>query len=214
MVSVTQPASPSRRRSLVRDASRCLSQQMVFWGADVRSRTGNLLVAFGMERIPRAEAGGEGSSRYRMEWGGGGIELHSFCIGWYPAGSEGVLFIRNRERLHTCPSGRMILPGTYDSVVGAAPDDLLPAVRPLLAWVVGYERWVRATTRADYRSRCWERLVTRTGVRRWLPPDDALDWMESFVTNPEITPRPRDLSRRRRAESPRPVSTKPYSFHC
>ena len=204
MVSVSQPSSSSRRRSLVCDASRCLSQQLVFWGADVRSRTGNLLVAFGMERIPRTEVGCEGSSRYRTEWGGGVIELHSFCIGWYPAGSEGVLFIRNRERLHTCPSGCVIHPGTYDSVVGAAPDDLLPVARPLLAWVAGYERWVRATTRADYRFRCWDQLVARMGVRPWLPPDDALDWMERFVADPDSKPRPREWLRRRRPADRRP----------
>ncbi len=202
----SRPLDRARHRSLVRDACRCLSQQMVFWGADARHRDGNLLVTFGLERVARTEAGGEGSSRYHAFWRGGIIELHSFCAGWYPPNSDGVLFIRNRERLHVCPPGETITPGDYALATGAAPDDLLPAVQPLLAWVVTYERWVHRNTSPDYRSQCWLRLLSRMGVRPWLAPEHALEWMERFLADPVSTPRAK--------EQLRAPSLKPPQFFC
>lgn len=191
----------SRRRSLVRDVCRCLSQQMVFWGMDAGVPGGNLLLVSGLERIARSEVGGEGSSRYRARWQGGVIELHSFCAGWYPADGEGVLFVRNRERLHSCPRGRAITPGDYRSAIGAAPDEILPLVRPLVEWVLEYERAVRATTAPGYRELGWSQVVAQMGVRPWLAPDKAIHWMEQFVADPNSAPRARELARRARRPS-------------
>lgn len=188
-------SAASRRRSLVRDVCRCLSQQMVFWGMDARVPSGSLLLASGLKRIGRAEVGGEGSSRYRTEWHGGMIELHSFCAGWYPDDGEGVLFIRNRERLHFGPRGRSITPGDYGLVIGAAPDEILPMAKPFVDWVLNYERKVREVTAPDYRALGWKQVVARMGVRPWLAPDDAIHWMEQFVADPGTAPRAKDLAR-------------------
>lgn len=45
----TQPAS--RRRSLVGDLCKGVTQSMGFWGCDARYPDGNLLVASGFERL-------------------------------------------------------------------------------------------------------------------------------------------------------------------
>ena len=62
----TQPAS--RRRSLVGDLCKGVTQSMGFWGCDARHPAGNLLVASGFERLEKNPALTEGSSRYRKPW--------------------------------------------------------------------------------------------------------------------------------------------------
>ena len=190
--------APSKRRSLVRDACGCLHQQMFFWGCDARHPDGNLLIRHGLTRIARCESGGEGSSRYRMDWRGGTVELHSFCAGWFPASGDGVLFIRHRERLHRCSGGEPIRPGHYDSerVGGATNDEMLLTSLPLLEWVVGYEKWIAAQTRPGYRQRSWKRQLSQMGSRPWLPPEEAVSWLIKFLADPTSTPRARDALRR------------------
>ncbi len=208
-VRVPRPTvDPSRLRGLVRDACRCLGQQMVYWGCDARHAGGNLLPRFGMERLARAERGSEGSSRYRMACGNGAVELHSFCAGWHPAnGGDGVLFIRNRERLHGLSGGAApLMPGHFDDerLRGAAPDEMLWACRPLQAWLLSYERWIEARTEPGYRARCWTRHVARMGGKPWLAPGPAVFWLKKFLADPASTPRARELSRPKKTMPPRP----------
>lgn len=202
------PATPSRRRSLVRDACGCLQQQMFFWGCDARHREGNLLVRFGMTRLGREENTGEGSSRYRMDWRDGTVEVHSFCAGWYPRFDEGVVFIRNRERLYSCSGDEPLTPGAYEEERHTAlnADAMLNLSRPLVEWVSEYESWVHAQTTSGYRQKCWMKLLSRMGGKPWLPPEQAETWRRSFVQDPASTPRARELFRRgfRRPKPPTP----------
>ncbi len=198
--------APSRRRSLVRDACGCLQQQMFFWGCDARHREGNLLTRFGLKRLARKESASEGSGRYRMGWEGGTVELHSFCAGWYPRFGEGVIFIRNRERLFSYSGDKPPTPGAYEverQTVSTA-DAMLQTCRPLLKWVAEYESWIQAHTASNYRHKCWMKLLSRMGGKPWLPPEKAERWRERFLADPGSTPRARELLRRE-PRQPRPA---------
>lgn len=189
----------SRQRSLLRDVARGLGQQMFFWGCDVRHASGNLLVHAGMERLARAERRGEGSSRYRMEWGCGLIELHSYCFGWYSQTPpfRGAIFIRRLERLASCAGPLPVTPGKYEreQIITEGADELLHSIRPLLDWIISYERNIRKLTDDSYRDACWRRYLSKTGARPWLSPSEAESWFESFLKAPEKTQRPRELLR-------------------
>lgn len=190
--------APSRRRSLVRDVCGCLRQQMFFWGCDASHLGGNFLIRYGMNRLGRAETHSEGSSRYRMGWRDGTVELHSFCAGWYPSAGNGVVFIRNREYLSSFAGGEPLTPGVYDSArcTDSTIDDMLENCRPLLEWVSDYENWIHSQTGSEYRHKCWRMLQSRAGGRPWLTPSDAQNWMNRFLDDPGSTPRARDFLRK------------------
>lgn len=173
----------SRVRSLLTDFSAGVAQQMVFWGCDARHPTGNLLVRFGMVRLARDGAEGEGSSQYRAAWQGGLVAIHSFCAGWYPAESTGVVFIRHWKRLVACPGGEPQDPGHYQ-IVRTSPDEMLDLVRPLAGWVTEYEKWVVGRMGCDYRKACFRHTLRMPGVRPWLPPARASEWLEGFASDP------------------------------
>lgn len=194
----------SRIRSLLRDVARGLGQQMFFWGCDIRHVSGNLLVRAGMERIARAKSHGEGSSRYRMKWNGGLIELHSYCLGWYGQQPpfRGAIFIRSLERLSSCRGPLPVTPGHYEheQMTAEGADELAQAVRPLLGWILSYEQEVREITEPSYRDTCWQRYVSKMGAKPWLQPSDAEAWFQSFLDTPNQTQRPRDLLRSSRPQ--------------
>ncbi|MFY8214971.1 MAG: hypothetical protein ACOVMP_00035 [Chthoniobacterales bacterium] len=193
------PTAPaSRRRSLVRDVAALLRQQMFFWGCDASCRDGNLLVRYGMTRISEKKIGSEGSSRYRIEWGDGTVELHSYCAGWYSRCGEGVVYIRNRERLYACCGELPLTPGAYERDRHSAEnaDAMLSISRPMVRWISEYEDWVQSRTAPDYRRKCWKRLLSRVGDKPWLPPDLAAQWRDTFLTNPDSTPRAKEIMRR------------------
>ncbi len=188
----------SRVRSLLRDAARGLGQQMFFWGCDARHREGNLMTRAGMKRIARNERGGEGSSRYRMEWEGGRVEIHSFCAGWYGGRGregEGVIFIRGQERIFSCAGGQPLTPGRYERgrMTGESVDEVIRLARPFLGWVLEYERRVRQLAGESYREECRELYGRKVHGRAWLPPAMAERWYRSFLQMPERTGRPRDM---------------------
>lgn len=192
----------SRSRSFLRDVACGIGQQMFFWGCDVRHPKGNLLVALGMERLARECAHGEGSSRYRMPWKGGLIELHSFCVGWYPSASEnkGAIFIRGQERLLSCQSEMPLTPGRYENERFSrdSSDELLITIRPLLAWIVEYEEQIENIAGPEYRPQCWKRYLSKIGARPWLSPAQSMEWYRNFLDTPEKVQRPKEIRRRNR----------------
>ena len=189
----TQPAS--RRRSLVGDLCKGVTQSMGFWGCDARYPDGNLLVASGFERLEKNPALTEGSSRYRKLWRNGCIELHSFCAGWYPAKGNGVVFIRHRERLFSCTAGDPPQPGKYyDRLAGGTNDDLIHLAAPFVEWMLSHENWISSRYGPSYRNACWNHVQTLPGTRPWLAPKEGVSWLESFLRHPNHTPRARDWS--------------------
>ena len=126
---------PSRRRSLLRDLADGLLQQMYLWGCDVRCRQGNLLVIHGMQRIERADiAKSEGTSRYRMPWEGGVVELHGSYASWSAreVATNGILFVRHRRRLFLCNAGEPVTPGEYEGIGGGNTDALFESAMPFV----------------------------------------------------------------------------------
>lgn len=190
----------SRSRSLLRDLCDALAQQMIYWGHDVRNPSGNLLVLFGMQRIERTFAHGEGSSRYRMRWQGGVIELHGFCAGWYPdsAAEEGFLFVRNRRRLQSTSGGEPHKPGSYDDLrVGhLAPDELLARIVPFVSWLIAYEEWILDNVAAGYRDWCRREARNLGTARKWLSPEEGTRWLRELASDPQGAGRARPKSRR------------------
>lgn len=157
-----------------------------------------------MTRLERAEVHSEGSSRYRMAWRGGTLELHSFCAGWYPSDGEGVVFIRNQEHLTSFSGAEPLTPGQYEEKrrINSTTDEMLEMCRPLVEWVAEYESWIEAHTAREYRHTCWMRLLSRMGGRPWLPPSKAATWREHFLADPGSTPRAKELLRRQGRNKP------------
>jgi hypothetical protein len=184
---------------LVRDLAGFLTQQMFYWGCDAWQRDGNLLVRLGADRVAREQAVGEGSSRYRFAWQSGLVELHSFCVGWYPAEptAAGVLFIRGRERLFGCAGGRPLTPGHYEEEQfrPANAEELLDFCRPLLSWIADYEERVRGSQGNSYREACFELYGKAGHGRPWLPPGASRSWLEAFLAAPQKTRRAKFLRR-------------------
>lgn len=191
----------SRSRSLLRDIAKGMGQQMFFWGCDARHSQGNLLIRTGLQRLAR-KTNGEGSSRYRQPWQGGLIELHSFCVGWYPDQftGHGAVFIRGRERLLGCHGETPLTPGRYerDRFFAESSDELLTTIRPLVAWLLAYEARVAVLAEASYRQDCWLKYLAKTGARPWLSPSQAAQWFQDFLNGPAQVRRPRQLLREKR----------------
>ena len=193
----------SRVRGLIRDLTDGLAQQMYLWGCDVRHPDGNSLVRAGLQRIARTETGSEGSSLYRVERGGGWIELHGFCAGWCPHDPQatGVLYIRRCHRIFlACGS---MTPGRYDMsrLRSGTADEILLAGETFLRWWADYEKWVAVELGAACRKDGWRDYVKLRHARPWLSPVQAVDWLLEFLENPRTADRPRDLLRATRSST-------------
>jgi len=167
---------------------------MFFWGCDARHPQGNLLSHTGLQRIARSERRRrEGSSRYQMPWQDGLIELHSYCVGFYPSEDLGIIYIRSLQRFRLCLGPKPLTPGKYEKerLLSAGRDQLLHSAKPLIAWVVEYERRIARLKSPAYRRVCWQRGLTRAGARPWLSPESAVAWFQCFLDCSASTPRPR-----------------------
>lgn len=180
-------APASRMRSLLGDLAKAMEMQMRFWGMDARGMEGSVLVAAGLERLAREVSAGEGSSRYRQEWEGGWIEIHSYCAGFYHPTRPGILFSRSQRRVFCSKVGAVILPELHrEHNAGNPPDEVLKTLPPFLRWIMHYEARVTCIARPDYRQECWRKL----GGLRFGPRPEALrDWLSSLLKHPAQTPR-------------------------
>jgi hypothetical protein len=99
------------------DAARGLTQQMVFWGHDVRHPDGNSLVRFGLARSP--SPGLTGTSCYSMPWENGRIELHGAVASWTPElPGNGSIFCRDRARIDLWTGNQAPIPGRQHGFAG------------------------------------------------------------------------------------------------
>lgn len=172
-------AAPDRRRGrtitprLVLSASgasiaeRLLGQQLWCWGRDVVYPAGNLLVRYGFSR--HRAPGGDGATCYRLDSGARHIALWAFGI-WYGRRELGGIYVNRFQFVPQWANFESLALGIH------RPEDVPPGVRPLgprqwkrahrlcrelLAWIAGYERWVRREAGLDYRRQC---------VATWLRP--------------------------------------------
>jgi hypothetical protein len=180
----------SRQRAILGDFSAALGQQMFFWGRDVLA-DGNLLIAYGLEKLP--SPGLKGTSCYRQRWQCGCIELHGSCAGWYPddpAKEAGFLYVRTLGRCSAHRRSEPIVPGDYAGV--AVLQDVrvtLAAAQRFAAWLHCYETWVHQQQGPQYRQGCREMLSRLPKGKPWLGPQQALKWIGQFLAEGPRTTR-------------------------
>jgi hypothetical protein len=176
---------------ILNDAARGLTQQMVFWGHDVRHPEGNSLVRFGMLRSP--SPGLAGTSCYSMPWQNGLIELHGAVASWTPDHpGDGCIFSRDLGRIDLWNGNHPPIPGREHGS-GGSPDLRWSAFQPFLHWLVGYEQWIAQTHGADWRPGCWRAIKRLPKGKPWLHPELALKWWENAAAG--APPRPKQLLR-------------------
>jgi len=179
----------------IRDLADGIQQQMFFWGQDVCRPEGNFLVTQGFERSP--SLGAKGTSRYRLPWQNGHIELYGSCAGWYgPEG--GFTFIRPRRRCAIWLSDKETpIPGAWQrEFIGKATKncDLYRASHPFLDWAIDYERRVLASFGYQYREACYKKYAKVPKAKAWLEPKAALQWLQCFREAPEQLTRPKHFA--------------------
>lgn len=180
----------------LRDLADGIQQQMFFWGQDVSHPEGNFLVTQGFERS--ASLGIKGTSRYRLPWQGGYIELYGACAGWYgPQG--GFTFIRPRRRCAIWLSEKETpIPGAWQQEFIAKDterSDLYLASLPFLDWLITYEYKVLEHFGTSYREENYWKYRKVPKAKAWLKPEVALRWFKRFRENPEFLERPKSFSK-------------------
>ena len=164
------------------DFSAALGQQMFFWGRDVLTG-GNLLLDYGFERLP--SPGLKGTSCYRLKRQCGCIELHGACAGWYPEDPTtelGFLYVRTLGRCSAHRRKEPIVPGEYEGLpLIHETRSILAAARAFARWLCEYEMWVQEQQGPAYRIACRQMLARLPKGKPWLPPAQAISWMQSFA---------------------------------
>lgn len=189
----------ARTRVLVRDFTSLLAQQMFFWGQDVLHPRGNLLCESGFEK--RESQGLQGTSCYRKSLDGGGfIELHGACAGFYDPSRQrchNFLYIRRKERCFLYSGEEPPAPGFYavDTLHPGPIDDLYLVSLRFLDWWLDYEEWISEEMSVDWRSQNFRAFALLPTSRPKLPPWEAVLWLRQYRRNPLKVPRVRERMR-------------------
>ena len=194
-MSLVNQQPPSLEPYFFRDLANGIQQQMYFWGQDVQRPEGNFLVKQGFERSP--SLGLPGTSRYRLPWKGGTIELYGSCAGWYGPES-GFTFIRSRGHCDIWLSGEETpIPGAWQTHLlakEASREELYEASLTFLDWLITYEHAVLEEFVKHYREANYRRYKKVPKARQWIRPEAALSWFECFCQSPEKLVRPKKLA--------------------
>ena len=191
------PPGRARQRLALRDAARAAYCQMYYWGRDVVHPHGNLLVRHGFEKIQRTSK--EGTSRYRMEWEGGILELHGFCAGWYAAEGPGICFDRShdtwRQWNHPLPPEPARMQAGHYRTENQSENLplLLDRSAHFVHWLVQYERWAMEREGTSFRREQHRDFMKLPARRWWLPPGLAINWMSAYAADPNSVPRPKSI---------------------
>ena len=187
--------TPTLAPFFFRDLADGIQQQMFFWGRDVMTPSGNFLVDQGFQRDP--SPGLKGTSRYRLPWQDGCIELYGACAGWYGA-ERGFTFIRPRRRCAIWLSRENLpIPGAWRTELidtTATRDERYAASLPFIDWLISYERAVRTSLGGSYRQQNYLQYRKVPKARAWIEPEAALRWFEQYRHAPEKLVRPKTLS--------------------
>lgn len=187
--------APSIAPHFFRDLAEGLQQQMYFWGQDVMLSEGNFLVNQGFERSP--STGIKGTSRYRLAWQNGHIELYGACAGWYGQGA-GFTFIRPKRKCVIWRSEHITpIPGDWQEDLiykSASRQELYQASLPLLDWLLHYEKSVLTRFGNNYRMMNYKHYQKVPNAKAWIEPSLALHWFQLFREHPEQLVRPRKLT--------------------
>lgn len=194
----------------LRDAAACLYSQMYYWGRDVLHPGGNLLVAYGFTRVARTTPGG--TSRYRLPWGGGTIDLHGLRAGWHPPAGDGPGIVFQRAR-HGWGLWREESPDSTAMEESSAGAPCLAHERPLMlaraarfmGWVREYETWALDRWGPRERTAHHASYLRLRPRRWWLPPGLSLTWMGGFADHPQSVRRPGTFMEPRRTDARRAI---------
>ncbi|MEM9081669.1 MAG: hypothetical protein AAGC74_13370 [Verrucomicrobiota bacterium] len=180
----------------LRDLAEGIQQQMFFWGQDVLRPEGNFLLDQGFSRSP--STGIKGTSCYRREWQQGHIELYGSCAGYYK--SEGSFtFIRPWKRCAVWTAETTPIPGSWQRAfikATASKEELYQASLPFLDWLISYEFAVLSTFGRSYRKSTHWKYKKVPKAKPWLEPSLALEWFQTYRSNPKQLLRPRNLAAR------------------
>lgn len=181
----------SSRSGLIRDFTNALGQQLYFWGRDVIHPDGNLLCEYGLERSK--SEGLDKTSCYRMRFKGDLIELHGVCVGLYSSKHPSFLFTRFPRRCYIYDDHEPPPPGFYSRGLMncGPPDKLEEACQRFLVWWLAYESWIEVRTDRKYRDRCYRAFGKLPKSKPWLPPSQALKWLQGYREAPETHTRAR-----------------------
>ncbi|MGC6426532.1 MAG: hypothetical protein ACON5H_05990 [Akkermansiaceae bacterium] len=197
MSATTPPLAPY----FLRDLAEGLRQQMFFWGQDVVHPGGNFLVKQGFERLP--SRGLQGTSRYRLKWQAGHIELYGACAGFYgPNG--GFTFIRHQQRCAVWLSEKITpVPGAWRKEFidrDATREELYLASLPFLDWLIHYEEQVIVKLGRAHRTANFLKYRKVPKAKAWIEPEAALEWFRCFEATPQLLSRPKHFSTERHAQ--------------
>lgn len=177
-------------KGLLKDCAKGFYQEMYFLGKDVLHKDGNQLIHFGFEKSP--SKGLKGTSCYTLERTGEIIELYGSCAACYSESSN-VVFLRIRSRFFTWIAKESCVAGlwTEKDLERSAPGILFRRLAPLLQWWLEYERWITDRLGKSYRESCYEEWRKVNKAKAWLPPEEALHWVELFLERGSSHTRPR-----------------------
>jgi len=190
------PVSPDicnkKLRLLLKDCAQGFYQQMYFLGKDVTNKRGNQLLEYGFLKSP--SKGLKGTSCYSLESSDQIIELYGSCACLYKDDVQ-IAFLRLKSRFyHWLPECRCVAGLWSDNDIDAGtPESIYKAITPLLQWWLEHESWISERFDPRYREACykeWKRVNSR---KSWLPPEEALHWVEDFLTNGADHTRPKKL---------------------
>ncbi len=178
------------------DLAEGILQQMFFWGQDVSRPEGNFLVAQGFERSSTHAS--KGTSRYRLPWQNGHIELYGACAGWYGA-EGGFTFIRPRRRCAIWLSNKETpTPGAWQQkYIGqrTKKSDLYLASLPFLDWLISHEQEVVSHFGSSYRQSNHWKYDKLPKAKAWIEPEAALQWFQCFRDTPDQLTRPKHFAK-------------------
>ena len=158
---------------------RGLEQRIWYLGLDTEELENNLLVKYGFERYRTDNH--IGSSRYKLNWKGMTVELHSLCLGIYSVDEDGFLYVRSPAGAYIYLDENPTLPGHYQSEHLLKPKTVEEKLRfhkassVFLEWLEHYETWIDETLGKEYRLDCYERYK-----RDWLTPKEARQWFRDY----------------------------------
>lgn len=170
------------------ESAKLIEHQMYFWGRDVLSPNGNLLMAAGCQSFRREECS-HAVRCYRLETSVAAITLHSTGISLQMAdGSPGVVYLRPTHQLYHVPEGALPLPYGRDvqrSLRRVLPKEFPQALTTLLSFVRAYEQWAGDEWLPEgSRLAAWkEQRSSATKGVRWLKPQDSLRWLDACLAS-------------------------------
>jgi len=167
-------------RLLLKDCAAGLYQQMYFLGKDIMHARGNQLIQFGFVRSP--SCGLKGTSCYTLETETVIVELYGSCACCYTDATR-VAFLRNKTRFyHWLPEERCVAGlWTEEDIHAGSPESLFQATVPLLRWWLEYEAWILSRLGDAYREACFKEWRKVNKSKSWLPPQEAMRWVEAFL---------------------------------